>query len=109
MNLSLKNTFVLPFESKADFSQWNDNQKYIRNFLTIAPIAALFLCLKNVQIFQTYLPTFGVLFDTLKRSRSEAITFFLLILIFSIGQIFASYLWFGMWDSDFNSIELSSM
>lgn len=48
LNLAKRETFVLPFEDESDFELWNDNRIFIRNFFTVAPIAVVFLCFKNV-------------------------------------------------------------
>ena len=104
LNLAKRETFILPFEQEADFELWNKNREFIKNFFTVAPIAVVFLCFKNVQIFSSYFPAFGVLFDTLKKSRNSAFTFLILLMILTCGFMIASFLFFGNWIEDFSSI-----
>eukprot|EP00347_Sterkiella_histriomuscorum_P016539 403352808 len=108
-NLATRGEFKLPFQSEQEFEYWNENQYFIRSFLQVSPIAVIFLCFKNLQIFSVYFPAFGVLFDTIKKSKNNALSFFIMSIILSFGFIIAGMIMFGNWIENYNSIQNSSM
>ena len=108
-NLALRNTFVLPFENEQVFEEWTKNSQYIKNFLKLSPIAVIFLCIKNLQIFSVYFPAYGVLFDTIKKSKNNAISFFIMSLVLSMGFIIMGNLCFGAWSPDYLTLSDSAL
>ncbi|CDW82454.1 ryanodine-inositol-triphosphate receptor ca2 channel (rir-) family protein [Stylonychia lemnae] len=108
-NLGTRSQFNLPVDDEAEFEKWNENQSYMRNFLSISPIAVIFLCFKNLQIFSVYFPAFGVLFDTIKKSKNNALSFFIMSMILSFGFIIAGMIMFGNQLLNYNSIENSAL
>lgn len=60
--------------------------------------------MKILQILTFYFPSFGVLFDTIRRTKDDALGFFILALIIMVGFTIAGNIWFGSHASDFMTL-----
>ena len=72
--------FELPF-SNSDFNYWVGHARDTLPYIRVSGLAIAFLGLRMVQTLNAAFPAFGILFDTLRKAKTD-IFFFLCVYIY---------------------------
>ena len=92
---SQKNRFKLPIENVDEYLFWNDHSVTIQNYLNTSSIAVIALCIKNLRILTMYFPSFGVLFDTIRKAKGDLFFFFIMCGVFLVSFMISGNILFG--------------
>jgi len=74
---SQQGQFNLPITDFAELDYWIGHSILIQNYLNASSVAVIFLCIKNLRILTMYFPAFGVLFDTIRKAKTDLFFFFI--------------------------------
>jgi hypothetical protein len=102
--LSYIGDFQIPVEDTGDLDLIMAKAVSFRNFVRISALTALLLSIKAVVVLKSKFPSFGILFDTVRRANADILNFgFILILLLTAFSLMA-HLCFGAQTSDFSSL-----
>ncbi|CDW82453.1 polycystic kidney disease 2-like 1 protein [Stylonychia lemnae] len=104
-----KDIFNIPIGDINEFTKQIQSRYYIQQYLNSSSIAVVLLCIKNLRILMIFFPSFGVLFDTFRRAKSELFYFFTMSIVFLIGFLFAGNSLFGSLNADYKDLGTSMM
>lgn len=78
-------------------------------YLQISSFAVVFLCFKNLRILTTYLPVFGILFDTFRTGKADLISFFIMSSFCMMAFTFSSNYMFGFHEVSYSNPSKAAM
>jgi hypothetical protein len=61
----------------------------------MSSLACICLCIKNLRILTLYFPSFGLLFETIKKSKTNLFFFLVMCFVFLMACMFSSTMLFG--------------
>ena len=101
--------FSLPMSNIDEFNQVYLQGYYIQEYIKTSSITMLLLCIKNLRILMIYFPAFGVLLDTIRKSKYDIFFFIILFIVFYLGLLFAGNMLFGYQMYEYRNIKESAL
>jgi hypothetical protein len=72
-----RNGFQLPFRDEGDFQMWTQVAEELKTYLRVSAICIVLMCIRNLRVLTTQFPAFGVLFDTIRKAKTDLVFFFI--------------------------------
>lgn len=86
--------FSLPIRSERDFQYWVDWGETFIRFRMMMGIIAILQCLNFLLVASNYVPSLGILFETLSRAKRDILTFtMIVILVFVVSSVACTLLY----------------
>lgn len=67
----------LPIQDESDFQIWTLIGDKLRTYLRVSAICIVLMCIRNLRVLTTQFPAFGVLFDTIRKAKTDLVFFFI--------------------------------
>lgn len=66
----------LPIQEEGDLQVWCEVAELLRTYLRVSAICIVLMCIRNLRVLTTQFPAFGVLFDTIRKAKTDLVFFF---------------------------------
>lgn len=104
-----RSQFSIPMSDIEEFNQAYLQGHYLQEYIKTSSVAVVLLCIKNLRILMIYFPAFGILFDTIRKSKYNIFFFIILFIVFYLGFLFAGNMFFGYQMYEYRNIEESAL
>jgi hypothetical protein len=107
--LAYSGKFELPMTSNDDIDELTDHLWQFRAFIRASAIAALLITLEAIAILKDKFPSFGLLFDTVRRANVDISNFGIILTALLIAFGLMGTVCFGAQSEEFSSVEESML
>jgi len=99
--------FPLKTTSKEQMIIWLEKLETVGNYQKIMGICFFFMVMRLLKFFMAAIPSFGIVFQTLKHAYKEIVAFFCLICLMLGGMSSLTHFSFGYYSESFNDLTIS--
>ena len=86
---------VISFTSESNFDHYVKLSENTKDFWIISSILFFLISIRLFRIITEMFPSYGALFETIKIALKDLLTFFIAIIVMSIGFIYTTWFLFG--------------